>query len=54
MLCLLAPGLSTKEVALTLYLTTNTVRSYVQSLLHKLHARSRVEALAAARQLRLI
>ena len=51
---LLARGLATKEIADTLHLTTNTVRSYVQSLLLKLQARSRIEALAAARRLHLI
>ena len=51
---LLARGLTTKEIAGTLHLTTNTVRSYAQSLLMKLQARTRIEALAAARRLRLI
>lgn len=49
-----ARGLTTKEIADTLHLTTNTVRSYAQSLLLKLQARSRIEALAAARRLHLI
>lgn len=35
-------------------LAENTVRSYVQSLLQKLQARTRIEALAKARHLRLL
>lgn len=49
-LCALALGRSTREIALSLHLTVNTVRSYVKSLLAKLQANSRVEALANARR----
>jgi DNA-binding NarL/FixJ family response regulator len=49
-LCALAVGRSTDEIARALHLTVNTVRSYVKSLLAKLHASSRVEALANARR----
>lgn len=51
---LIAAGHGTREISQTLFLSTNTVRSYVQSLLSKLNATSRVQALATARQLRLI
>lgn len=53
-LCVMALGLTSKEIAAELHLAENTVRSYVQSLLAKLHARNRIEALATARQLRLL
>lgn len=53
-LCVMALGLTSKEIAAELHLAENTVRSYVQSLLSKLHARNRIEALATARQLRLL
>ena len=49
-LCALALGRSTREIAQTLHLTVNTVRSYIKSLLAKLHANSRVEVLAVARR----
>jgi DNA-binding NarL/FixJ family response regulator len=49
-LCALAVGRSTEEIAQALHLTVNTVRSYVKSLLAKMHANSRVEALAKARK----
>ncbi len=53
-LCVMALGLTSKEIATELHLAENTVRSYIQSLLTKLHARNRIEALATARQLRLL
>jgi DNA-binding NarL/FixJ family response regulator len=49
-LCALAVGRSTEEIAQALHVTVNTVRSYVKSLLAKMHANSRVEALAKARK----
>ena len=49
-LCALALGRSTREIAQALHLTVNTVRSYIKSLLAKLHANSRVEVLAVARR----
>jgi DNA-binding NarL/FixJ family response regulator len=51
---LLALGMTSKEIADELFLSTNTVRSYSQSILSKLRARNRVQALATARRLRLI
>ena len=46
----LALGHSTQDIADALHLTVNTVRSYIKTLLAKLHATSRVEALAIARR----
>jgi two-component system response regulator DesR len=51
---LMAKGLIGKEIAGELSLTPNTVRSYAQSVLSKLHASNRVQALAAAKRLRLL
>lgn len=45
-LCIMALGRTSKEIAEDLHLAENTVRSYVQSLLQKLQARNRIEALA--------
>ena len=53
-LCIMALGRTSKQIAEELHLAENTVRSYVQSLLQKLHARNRIEALAKARHLRLL
>ena len=53
-LCVMALGRTSKEIAVELHLAENTVRSYVQSLLQKLQARNRIEALAKARHLRLL
>ncbi len=53
-LCVMALGRTSREIAAELHLAENTVRSYIQSLLTKLHARNRIEALAIARQLRLL
>jgi DNA-binding NarL/FixJ family response regulator len=51
---LMAQGLTTQEIADRLQLATNTVRSYTQSLMMKLHAHTRVQAIVAAGRLRLI
>ena len=53
-LCIMALGRTSKEIAEDLHLAENTVRSYVQSLLQKLQARNRIEALAKARHIRLL
>lgn len=53
-LCGFAVGKSTREVARSLNLTENTVRSYTKSLLTKLGANSRLQALATARRLGLL
>jgi NarL family two-component system response regulator LiaR len=49
---LLADGMRTDEIAESLYLATETVRSHIKNILHKLDARSRAEAVAAAHRLR--
>jgi two-component system nitrate/nitrite response regulator NarL len=53
-LCALASGHSTTEIAHQLYLAESTVRSYTKALLTKLGVRSRIEALAVARRAQLI
>ncbi|MEO8688893.1 MAG: response regulator transcription factor [Solirubrobacteraceae bacterium] len=50
---LLKPGRSTDEVADTLVLSPETVRSHIKNILRKLDVHSRAEAVAAADQLRL-
>jgi two-component system, NarL family, response regulator LiaR len=49
---LLAEGKSTDQIAQSLVLSSETVRSHVKNILRKLGATSREEALAAARRLR--
>jgi two-component system response regulator DesR len=53
-LCAFALGQSTRDIAQQLFLAESTVRSYTKSLLTKLGAHSRIEALAAARRVSLI
>lgn len=53
-LCAFAVGQSTRDIAKDLFLAESTVRSYTKSLLTKLGAHSRIEALAAARRVSLI
>jgi len=53
-LCAFALGQSTRDIAEQLFLAESTVRSYTKSLLTKLGAHSRIEALAAARRVSLI
>jgi DNA-binding NarL/FixJ family response regulator len=45
---LMASGLANKAIAERLHLSLNTVRNHVQSILHKLQAHSRLEAVAIA------
>ena len=45
---LVARGMTSAQIAAELHLTVNTVRSYVQSILTKLGAHTRIEALAEA------
>ena len=49
---LLSSGASTDEIARTLVLSTETVRSHLKNLYRKLGVRSRVEAVEEARRLR--
>lgn len=53
-LLLLAQGQSTGDIAETLGLSRNTVRSYAQALMSKLQVHSRVQLLVAARRLELV
>jgi DNA-binding NarL/FixJ family response regulator len=54
MVRLLAEGHSTREIAHRLFISVNTVRNHAQSVLRKLDAHSRLEAVAAARRLGII
>jgi two-component system, NarL family, response regulator DevR len=45
---LVAQGLSSKEIATRLYLSENTVKSYVQEILHRLGVKNRTEAVMVA------
>ncbi|MGH3566699.1 MAG: LuxR C-terminal-related transcriptional regulator [Pseudonocardia sp.] len=53
-LCAFALGQSTRDIAQELFLAESTIRSYTKSLLTKLGAHSRIEALATARRVSLI
>lgn len=53
-LLVLSQGLTSRQIADTLGLSYNTVRGYVQSVIRKLEASNRVEALAVARRRGLI
>jgi len=50
-LSFLAQGLSNREIAASLGLSTNTVNKHVQQILTKLNARNRIEAVIRALQL---
>jgi DNA-binding NarL/FixJ family response regulator len=45
-------GMTNKEIARKLDLTEKTIKHYMSSILHKLSARNRVEAIVAARKLK--
>jgi NarL family two-component system response regulator LiaR len=49
---LLCEGASTDEIAASLHLSTETVRSHIKNILRKLDARSRAEAVGAAQRMR--
>jgi DNA-binding CsgD family transcriptional regulator len=49
----LAAGRTTREIAALLSISVPTVRSHVERILHKLHAHSRLEAVAVGRRLEL-
>ena len=48
---LLADGHSTREIAALLSISVSTVRSHIEHILRKLHAHSRLEAVAVSRRL---
>jgi two-component system, NarL family, response regulator DesR len=50
----MAAGLTTKDIAVELRLTVNTVRSYTQSLMERLDAHTRVQAIVFAQKRQLI
>jgi DNA-binding NarL/FixJ family response regulator len=43
-----AQGLSSREIAAQLYLSENTVKGYVQEILHRLGVKNRTEAVMVA------
>jgi two-component system, NarL family, response regulator DevR len=45
---LVAQGLSSREIATKLYLSENTVKGYVQEILHRLGVKNRTEAVMVA------
>ena len=45
---LAAQGMSVREIAGTLFLTTGTIRTYLSTIIHQVGARSRVEAIRIA------
>lgn len=47
-LALVAEGRSNKSIAETLFVSPNTIKTHVASLLHKLHAESRAQLAAMA------
>jgi DNA-binding NarL/FixJ family response regulator len=51
---LVARGMTSREISEELSLSVNTVRSYVQSVLAKLGAHTRIEAISKAREVRLL
>jgi len=47
----LSAGRSTREIAALMSISVPTVRSHIERILHKLHAHSRLEAVAVSRRL---
>lgn len=45
---MIAQGLSSREIATQLYLSENTVKGYVQEILHRLNVKNRTEAVMVA------
>ena len=45
---LIAQGLSSREIGVQLYLSENTVKGYVQEILHRLNVKNRTEAVMVA------
>lgn len=48
LLRMVAQGLSSREIATQLYLSENTVKGYVQEILHRLNVKNRTEAVMVA------
>lgn len=53
-LLLIAEGLSNKDIADRLYISTNTVKTHISNLFSKLDANRRTEAIKKARSLKII
>jgi DNA-binding NarL/FixJ family response regulator len=53
-LSLLVEGMSSKAIARTLTISTNTVRTHIENILTKLQVRSRLEAVAFAVRHRIV
>jgi DNA-binding NarL/FixJ family response regulator len=51
---LIAQGLTNKDIAAKLFLSEGTVRNYVSSVLGKLHAHDRTQAVIKAAQRRMV
>ena len=51
---LIAAGYSNRQIAETLVIAEGTVKFYVHTILHKLQVHSRTQAIAAAKEHRLI
>jgi len=51
---LLAEGISTREIASTLFISASTVRNHIQNVLHKFDVHTRLEAVMLGKQLHLI
>ena len=51
---LMAAGMTTRNIATELGLSLNTIRTYTQSLMTKLGAHTRVQAIVFAQQLQMI
>lgn len=50
MLLAVGEGLSSKEIAGKLFLTSGTVRNYISEILNKLAAKNRIEAVSIAKK----
>jgi LuxR family maltose regulon positive regulatory protein len=53
-LCFIADGFTNRQIAERLFLAVGTVKFYASQIYSKLHVRNRVQAVARAKQLRLL